>query len=254
MTAGTALLTTDGVSKRFGGLLVSDDISIAVIPGELHAIIGPNGAGKTTLLNQIGGQLFPNAGAIFFDGTDITAMPVAQRTRLGIGRTFQVPRIFHSFLANENPAVASLGRSARPPGFWTPLRDIPGVRSEADTALDAVGLSDRAMVRAENLSHGDRRLLEIATALAGKPRLLLLDEPMAGLGRDESLRMSALLKSLKGGAAAILMVEHDMEAVFALADTVTVLAHGKVIASGSPNDIRANALVRTSYLGDDDDA
>ena len=253
MTANLALLITSGVCKRFGGLLVSDDVSMSVIPGELHAVIGPNGAGKTTLLNQIGGQMLPDEGRIVFDGVDITAMPVEQRTRLGIGRTFQVPKVFHSFRAIDNPAVGVLGRNSHSFGFWKKLHDIADVRAGATAALDSVGLTERTDAHAENLSHGDRRLLEIATALAGKPRLLLLDEPMAGLGRDESLRMSALLKSLKGSAA-ILMVEHDMDAVFALADTVTVLAHGKVIASGLPVDIRADALVRSSYLGDDDDA
>lgn len=245
------LLTTRGVCKRLGGLLVSDDISIDVAVGELHAIIGPNGAGKTTLLNQIGGQLIPNAGAIVFDGVDVTSLPVHQRTRLGIGRTFQVPRIFQTFAAVDNPAITRVGRRPHAFGFWTALRELPGVGAEADAALTSVGLNEKRRERSELLSHGDRRLVEIATALAGKPRLLLLDEPMAGLGRDESLRMAALLKTLKGGAA-IVMVEHDMDAVFALADTVTVLVHGKVIASGPPADIRANPQVRSAYLGQDD--
>lgn len=252
MNAPVPLLTTDGVCKRLGGLLVSDEISIAVMPGELHAIIGPNGAGKTTLLNQIGGQLIPNAGTITFDGVDVTTMSVQDRARLGIGRTFQVPRIFHSFAAIDNPALGVLGRRNHSFGFWTALRNLPDASRDAEAALAAVGIDDKRMARSETLSHGDRRLVEIATALAGKPRLLLLDEPMAGLGRDESLRMSALLKKLKGDAA-IVMVEHDMDAVFALADTVTVLAHGKVIASGKPEAIRSNPQVRSSYLGDNDD-
>ncbi len=249
----TPLLTTRGVTKRFGGLLVSENVSIDVMPGELHAIIGPNGAGKTTLLNQIGGQLVPNAGTIVFDGADVTMLPVEHRTRLGIGRTFQVPRIFGSFATLDNPAIGALGRAARLFGVWTAIHALPGISNEATAALGAVALSERAAARSETLSHGDRRLLEIATALAGKPRLLLLDEPMAGLGRDELLRMSALLKVLKGDAA-ILMVEHDMDAVFSLADTVTVLAHGKVIASGKPDAIRSDPIVRASYLGEDDDA
>ncbi len=249
----TPLLTTRDVTKLFGGLIVSENVSLDVMPGELHAIIGPNGAGKTTLLNQIGGQLVPNAGTIVFDGVDVTALPVEQRTRLGIGRTFQVPRIFGSFAAIDNPALGALGRAADLFGLWTPLRARPGLSSEASAALGAVALSERAAASSETLSHGDRRLLEIATALAGRPRLLLLDEPMAGLGRDELLRMSALLKSLKGEAA-ILMVEHDMDAVFSLADTVTVLAHGRVIASGKPEAIRSDPIVRASYLGEDADA
>jgi len=246
------LLTIRGVCKRLGGLLVSDDISIDVMSGEMHAIIGPNGAGKTTLLNQIGGQLIPNAGVITFDGTDITALPVQDRARLGIGRTFQVPKIFASFAALDNPAIGILGRKGHTFGLWRSVRKLPDCEAEANAALAAVGISDKALAQTDLLSHGDRRLVEIATALAGKPRLLLLDEPMAGLGRDESLRMSALLKTLKGEAA-IVMVEHDMDAVFSLADTVTVLAHGKVIASGRPEDIRNSPQVRTSYLGADDD-
>jgi len=249
----TPLLRTRGVCKRLGGLLVSDGISIEVMPGELHAIIGPNGAGKTTLLNQIGGQLIPTAGTIVFDGVDVTSMSVQDRARLGIGRTFQVPRVFQSFSAADNPAVGVLGRKPHTFGLWTPVRRLTDCASQARAALSAVGVEDKGDARAELLSHGDRRLVEIATALAGKPRLLLLDEPMAGLGRDESLRMSALLKTMKGGAA-IVMVEHDMDAVFSLADTVTVLAHGKVIASGRPEDIRTNPQVRSSYLGADDDA
>jgi branched-chain amino acid transport system ATP-binding protein len=247
------LLTTRGVCKRLGGLIVSEDISIDVMPGELHAIIGPNGAGKTTLLNQIGGQLMPNAGTIMFDGIDVTALPAQERARLGIGRTFQVPKIFPSFAAVDNPAIGVLGRKPHSFGCWTHLRRLSDIGPEATAALAAVGLTDKGFSRTELLSHGDRRLLEIATALAGKPRLLLLDEPMAGLGRDESLGMSTLLKSLRGSAA-IVMVEHDMDAVFSLADTVTVLAHGKVIASGRPEEIRSNPQVRSSYLGDNDDA
>lgn len=247
------LLVTRGVCKQLGGLVVSDDISIDVMPGALHAVIGPNGAGKTTLLNQIGGQLIPNAGTITLDGIDITSMPVQDRARLGIGRTFQVPKIFPSFAAVDNPAIGILGRKPHSFGMWRPVRKLADCESQANAALAAVGIADKGRAQTELLSHGDRRLVEIATALAGKPRVLLLDEPMAGLGRDESLRMSALLKSMKG-AAAIVMVEHDMDAVFALADTVTVLAHGKVIASGRPEDIRNNPQVRSSYLGADDDA
>jgi len=247
------LLAIRGVYKRLGGLVVSENISIDVMPGELHAIIGPNGAGKSTLLNQIGGQLFPNAGTIVFDDTEVTSLPVQERARLGIGRTFQVPKIFPSFAAIDNPAIGVLGRKSHSFGFWTHLRKLPDIGLEANAALAAVGLTDKRLARTELLSHGDRRLVEIATALAGKPRLLLLDEPMAGLGRDESLRMSALLKMLKGGTA-IIMVEHDMDAVFSLADTVTVLAHGRVIASGKPEEIRSNPQVRASYLGDNDDA
>ena len=247
------LLTTRGVCKRLGGLLVSDDISIDIKAGELRAIIGPNGAGKSTLLNQIGGQLTPNAGTITFDGTDITSLPVQDRARLGIGRTFQVPKIFPSFAAVDNPAIGVLGRRHHTFGMWTHVRKLGDLGAQANAALAAVGITDKRYAHTELLSHGDRRLVEIATALAGKPRLLLLDEPMAGLGRDESLRMSALLKTLKGGAA-IVMVEHDMDAVFSLADTVTVLAHGKVIASGQPEAIRNDPQVRLSYLGADDDA
>ena len=175
------------------------------------------------------------------------------RARLGIGRTFQVPKIFPSFTAMDNPAIGVLGRRHHTFGMWTHVHELGDLGAQASAALAAVGIADKRYAHTELLSHGDRRLVEIATALAGQPRLLLLDEPMAGLGRDESLRMSALLKTLKGGAA-IVMVEHDMDAVFSLADTVTVLAHGKVIASGRPEEIRNNPQVRLSYLGADDDA
>ncbi|MFN3347447.1 ABC transporter ATP-binding protein [Pseudorhodoplanes sp.] len=246
------LLSIHNVCKRLGGLIVSEDISIDIMPGELQAVIGPNGAGKTTLLNQIGGQLIPDSGTIVFAGLDVTSLPVQARARLGIGRTFQVPKIFPSFAAVDNPAIGALGSRPHAFGFWTPLRNLDDIGPKAVAALDAVGLTDKHLARTELLSHGDRRLVEIATALAGKPRLLLLDEPMAGLGRDESLRMAMLLKALKGGAS-IVMVEHDMDAVFALADTVTVLAHGRVIASDRPEQIRSNPKVRSSYLGDNDD-
>jgi branched-chain amino acid transport system ATP-binding protein len=207
------------------------------MPGELHAIIGPNGAGKTTLLNQIGGQLIPNTGSIAFDGTDITSLPVQDRARLGLGRTFQVPKIFPTFAAADNPAIGVLGRRHHTFGMWTHVHKLGDLVLQTDTALAAVGIADKRGAKTELLSHGDRRLVEFATALAGKPRLLLLDEPMAGLGRDESV-----------------MVEHDMDAVFSLADRVTVLAHGKVIASGEPAEIRNDPHVRSSYLGVDDDA
>jgi branched-chain amino acid transport system ATP-binding protein len=247
---GTLLRTVD-LTKQLGGLPVSDRISIDVEAGSFHSIIGPNGAGKTTLLNQIGGQLAPDAGTVVFEGVDITALPAVRRARLGMARVFQVPKLFASFPVVENPAVALLGLGSHCFRFWQPMRHMP-VMAQAQDALASVGVTDRLEQRAAELSHGDRRLLEMAIALAGKPKLLLLDEPMAGLGRDESVRMTALLKRFKGFTT-ILMVEHDMETVFALADTITVLAGGRVIADGPPERVRFDPTVRASYLGADDD-
>jgi branched-chain amino acid transport system ATP-binding protein len=246
------LLSTADLSKRLGGLLVTDNVSFTVEAGEFHAVIGPNGAGKSTLINQIGGQLSPDAGRVLFDGTDITALSAPQRARLGISRVFQVPRLFASFTVTENPAISLLGLTAHVYRFWRPLNAMDEVMAEARQALEFVGIEDRQQQRASELSHGDRRLLEMAVALASRPKLLLLDEPMAGLGRDESLRMAGLLGKFKGSTT-IVMVEHDMDTVFSLADSVTVLAAGRIIASGLPEAVRADSAVRTSYLGEDDD-
>lgn len=243
------LLRVDGLTKRFGGVLASDDILLDVRPGELHAIIGPNGAGKTTLIGQLSGELTPDAGRVFFDGQDITALPVYQRSTLGLGRTFQITSLFADFTALDNVALAVQAHAGHSFHFWANARQASELREPARAALARAGLSARANEYVANMSHGEHRQLELAMALATKPRLLLLDEPMAGLGPEESARMVQTLRELKRELT-ILLIEHDMEAVFALADRISVLVYGRVIASGEPAAIRANAEVRQAYLGE----
>ena len=243
------LLQVDNLAKRFGGIIASDDLSLSVSSGELHAVIGPNGAGKTTLIAQLSGQLRPDAGTIRFAGNDITALPMHRRSQLGLARSFQITSLFLDLSVLDNVALAVQGHAGHSFRFWRAARSEPELRDPANTALARVGLSGRVDQPASALSHGEHRLLELAMALAGSPRMLLLDEPMAGLGPEESARMVAMLRALKNELT-ILLVEHDMEAVFALADRITVLVYGRVIASGAPADIRANADVRDAYLGE----
>jgi branched-chain amino acid transport system ATP-binding protein len=244
-----ALLEVDGVSKRFGGVIASDAISLAIPQGELHAIIGPNGAGKTTLIGQLAGEIVPDAGRIRFEGRDITALPIFRRSQLGLARSFQVTSLFVDFTALDNVALAVQAHAGHSFRFWRDARSEPELRNPARAALARVGLAGRGDVIVSNLSHGEHRQLEIAMALATTPRMLLLDEPMAGMGPEESARMVKTLRELKGELT-ILLIEHDMEAVFALADRITVLVYGRIIASGPPEAIRANAEVRQAYLGE----
>jgi branched-chain amino acid transport system ATP-binding protein len=244
-----ALLEIDGLTKRFGGVIASDNIVLDVKRGELHAVIGPNGAGKTTLIGQLTGEIPPNSGRIRFDGADITQLPVHARSRLGLARSFQVTSLFLDFTALDNAALAAQAHAGHSFRFWRDARREPQLRDPARAALKRVGLLERADVIVANLSHGEHRQLELAMALATSPRMLLLDEPMAGLGPEESARMVKTLRELKQELT-ILLIEHDMEAVFALADRITVLVYGRVIASGQPADIRANAEVRQAYLGE----
>jgi branched-chain amino acid transport system ATP-binding protein len=243
------LLIADGLRKSFGGLVASDAVSLDVRPAEVHAVIGPNGAGKTTLIGQLTGEIRPDLGRIHFRGKDITALPVHARSQLGLARSFQVTSIFLDFTALENVALAVQAHDGHSFRFWARAADDESLRAPARAALDRVGLAARADVPAAALSHGEHRQLEIAMALATRPALLLLDEPMAGMGGEESARMVALLRALKRDVA-ILLVEHDMDAVFALADRVTVLVYGRVIACGPPDAIRRDAAVREAYLGD----
>src|SRR6266852_179550 len=238
-----ALLQIDGLTKRFGGVVASDAISLAVSSGELHAIIGPNGAGKTTLIGELVGELMPDAGRIRFDGRDITALPTYRRSQLGLARSFQITSLFLDFSALDNVALAVQAHAGHSFRFWRDARGESQLRAPARAALARVGLAGRADVVVSNLSHGEHRQLEIAMALATRPRMLLLDEPMAGMGPDESARMVQTLRELKRELT-ILLIEHDMEAVFALADRITVLVYGRIIASGTPEAIRANAEVR----------
>src|SRR3954469_10904615 len=244
-----ALLTVEGLTKRFGGVIASDNVRLDVARGELHAIIGPNGAGKTTLIGQLAGEIAPNAGRIHFDGRDITALPVHDRSLLGLARSFQITSLFPHFTAIDNVALAVQAHGGHSFRFWRAARSEVELREPARAALDRVGLGHRADAAVARMSHGEHRQLELAMALATGPRMLLLDEPMAGLGADESARMVTTLRELKGKLT-ILLIEHDMEAVFALADRITVLVYGRVIASGDPAEIRANAEVRQAYLGD----
>jgi branched-chain amino acid transport system ATP-binding protein len=244
------LLAIDGLTKRFGGVLASDDITLAVQPGELHAIIGPNGAGKTTLIGQLVGEIAPNAGSIRFGGGDITALPTYRRSTLGLARSFQITSLFPDFTALDNVALAVQAHAGHSFRFWRDARRERTLREPALAALKRVGLSERADVVVANLSHGEHRQLEIAMALATGPRMLLLDEPMAGMGPEESMRLVQTLRELKQQQMTILLIEHDMAAVFALADRITVLVYGRVIASGAPEAIRANAEVRQAYLGE----
>ena len=243
------LLLVDSLARRFGGIVATDDLTFGISAGELHAVIGPNGAGKTTLIAQLSGQLVPDSGRIYFAGNDITAMPMHVRSSLGLARTFQITSLFLDLSVLDNVALAVQAHSGHSFHFWRNARREPELRDPARAALARVGLSARAESTASALSHGEHRQLELAMALASKPRMLLLDEPMAGLGPEESARMVATLRELKKELT-ILLVEHDMEAVFALADRITVLVYGRMIACGRPEDIRNNTQVRDAYLGE----
>jgi branched-chain amino acid transport system ATP-binding protein len=243
------LLLVEHLAKRFGGIVATDDLSLKVAAGELHAIIGPNGAGKTTLIAQLSGQLTPDSGRIYFSGHEITTLPMHKRSALGLGRSFQITSLFLDLSVLDNVALAVQAHAGHSFRFWRDARKEPELREPARAALARAGLSARAELPASLLSHGEHRQLELAMALAGSPRMLLLDEPMAGLGPEESARMVEMLRALKSELT-ILLVEHDMEAVFALADCITVLVYGRAIASGTPAEIRANAAVREAYLGE----
>jgi len=244
------LLEVRGLRKSFGALLASDDVDLEVLEGETHAIIGPNGAGKTTLISQLAGNLLPDRGRVRFAGEDITALSAPARARRGFARSFQITSIYPDFTALENVMLAVQAHSGSSFRFWRPAREEARLRSPASAILEQVGLAGRSGVSAANLAHGEQRALEIATALATRPRLLLLDEPVAGMGVEETQRMIALLSSLKGGKTLIL-VEHDMDAVFSLADRISVLVYGRIIATGTPQEVRANAEVRRAYLGEE---
>lgn len=247
----TTLLAVEGLTKHFGSLRVSDDVSLDVHAGELHALIGPNGAGKTSLIHQLSGLLASDAGRVVFDGVDVTALSLAQRVRRGLARSFQITSILPVYTVLENVALAVQARVGSSFRFFAAVADEAALNIEAEQALADVGLADRGSVRAGLLSHGEKRLLEIAIAIATAPKLLLLDEPLAGLGQEESKATIALLQRLKSRFT-IVLVEHDMDAVFALADRVSVLVSGRVLATGLPADIRANPDVRTAYLGDEE--
>ena len=245
------LLELRGLRKQFGALAVTDDVSLAVLPGEIHAVIGPNGAGKTTLIHQISGTLAPDSGQVVFAGQDVTRLPFHRRVRAGLARSFQITCIVPGFTALENVALAAQAREGSSFRFFRPAAFDARVNRAARAALEEMGLGPRAQVPAGALSHGEKRQLELAIALATRPRLLLLDEPLAGAGPEETERLVALLRGLKRRYA-ILLVEHDMQAVFALADRISVLVYGRVIATDAPAAIRADPAVRAAYLGEDE--
>ena len=244
------LLSTESLVKRFGGLAATDGLSLSVAEGELHALIGPNGAGKTTLIGQLSGELTPDSGTILFDGRDVTRLPVHKRAQRGLARSFQITSIFPSFTALDNVALAVQAHAGHSFRFWRDAARDRRLAEPARAVLERVGLGARADTRADALAHGEKRQLELAMALATGPKLLLLDEPMAGMGPEDSARMVELLQELKGGVT-ILLVEHDMDADFALADRITVLVRGKDLASGTPAEIRNDPAVREAYLGDE---
>jgi len=244
-----ALLRVNGLVRRFGGITATDHVSLDVAQGALHAIIGPNGAGKTTLISQLTGHLTPHAGSISLAGRDITRLAAYRRSALGLARSFQITSLLLDFTAADNVALAAQAQDGHSFRFFGDARKERGLRDKALAALQRVGLAERANVLVSRLSHGEQRELELAVALATRPQLLLLDEPMAGLGVTESARMVKLLAELRKEVT-IVLVEHDMDAVFALADRITVLVYGRVIASGVPSEIRQNEDVKRAYLGE----
>jgi branched-chain amino acid transport system ATP-binding protein len=245
-----AVLRLEKLRKSFGALVVTDDLTFDLMPGELHAVIGPNGAGKTTLINQMSGLIAPDAGAILFAGRDITALPMHARAALGLARSFQVSSILSGFSALENVALAVQSRAGSSFRFFGRAADEAALNGPALAALADVGLAERAHVPAGRLSHGEKRALELAIALAMEPIVLLLDEPMAGTGHEESARLVDVLRRLKGRFPVVL-VEHDMTAVFALADRISVLIYGRILASGTPAQVRADPRVVAAYLGEE---
>lgn len=244
-----SILSVTGLVKRFGGVAASAGVDLAVAAGELHAIIGPNGSGKTTLLSQIFGEVRPDAGAITFAGRNITGTPVHTRVLMGISRSYQITSNFPYATLRANLAFGLQSHARVAHRFWRRATLSDAMQAEADTILKQVGLSHRADTLVNDLAHGEHRQLELALALSTHPRLLLLDEPFAGLGAAEGKAMVRLIASLKG-THSIILVEHDIDAVFALADRITVLAEGRVLATGSGDDIRTSAAVRAAYLGE----
>jgi branched-chain amino acid transport system ATP-binding protein len=245
-----AVLDISGLTKRFGALVVSDGIDLTLRPGEIHAVIGPNGAGKTTLIAQICGALAPDAGTIRLKGRDVTHLPTRARARMGLARTFQISALAMEDTVLQNAMLGALGAGGNPWRLFRPVLSDRSLRETAEAALDRVGLLEKAAMRTADLSHGERRQLEVAVALTLKPAAFVMDEPMAGLGAEGGQKMTALLDTLRHEAP-ILLVEHDMDAVFALADRISVLVYGRVIASGPPDAIRADAAVRDAYLGEE---
>lgn len=243
-------LSCQGLQKAFGGLVVTDDLALSVASGEIHALIGPNGAGKTTALAQLSGELRPDAGTVWLDGADITDLSLPQRVHAGVARSYQVSSVFQDFTARENVELALQAMDRHSFRFFRPAARNAGRVERAEALLDQVGLGEEASVSTQRLSHGQTRQLEIAMAMASDPQVLLLDEPMAGMAPDEAGRLAELVRGL-AEAVAVLLVEHDMDVVFSVADRISVLHQGSLIASGDPDDIRADPDVHRLYLRDD---
>lgn len=246
----SSILEMKDLRKSYGGVTATDGVSLSVEKNILHAIIGPNGAGKTTLISLLSGAVKPDGGKILFAGKDITNQPAYSRAKIGISRSYQITSLIMSMSVLDNVALAIQARSGHSFKFIKPANSLTNIRNEALSILEQIGLASRAEDLTSNLSHGEHRLVEIAIALASNAQCMMLDEPMAGLGPEESVRMIDFIKQLKGSRT-ILLIEHDMDAVFALADTISVLVYGKIIATGSPDEIRNNEAVRHAYLGEE---
>ena len=247
--ADRPLLDVRGLHKRFGGLVATDDVDLQVAAGEIHALIGPNGAGKTTLVAQLGGQLVPDRGSIVFDGAEITHLPTHERARRGLVRSFQITRLFRSASVLDNVALAVQAVSGSSLPAWRPVHRERALFEQARAVLDDVGLGLQAGLGIDQLSHGERRALEVGMALASRPRLVLLDEPMAGMGHEESARMEQLIRKIRA-TSTVFLIEHDVDAVFRLADRVSVQVEGRIVASGDPGTVRNDAGVIAAYLGE----
>jgi branched-chain amino acid transport system ATP-binding protein len=245
-----SMLKVENLVKRFGGLVATDSFNMDVEQGELHAVIGPNGAGKTTLIHQLSGMLKPDSGSIYFDGQEISHLSAPNRCHAGMVRSYQITSIFKDFSVRDNVAMSIQAREGHSFRFWRNANKDTELADKAQAILKEMGLGERGNVLAYNLAHGEQRQLEIAMALATEPKMLLLDEPMAGMGPEESSRVTEYLNSMKGKYT-MLLIEHDMDAVFALADRITVLVYGQAVACGTPAEIRGNEEVRQAYLGDD---
>lgn len=246
----TSALSVSNMTKHFGALRVTDAVSLEVAPGEIHAIIGPNGAGKTTLINQLSGELTSDSGQIWLGSQEVTHLPVDQRVRLGLLRSYQITSVFEQFTVFENATLSALGAKSHAFSFWRRMLEHDRQVQQAIQVLTATGLADRSHLLAAELGYGEMRQLELAMALAAEPQILLLDEPMAGMSATEAAAVTRLLLGLKGHYA-ILLIEHDMQAVFALADRITVLVYGKVLFTGTPDEVKNHAQVRAVYLGEE---
>ncbi len=247
---GEVVLETRGITKRFGALTASEDISLDLRKGEIHAVIGPNGAGKSTLIAQICGGLAPDAGSVFLRGRDVTGFPARERAKAGLARTFQISQLAMEDTVCQNVVLGALGAHGSPWRFWRPAMADADLCARADAALERVGLAAKSGVKTAELSHGERRQLEVAVALTLSPSAFVMDEPMAGMGAEGSKRLTAFLNELRSEAP-ILLVEHDMDAVFALADRISVLVYGRIIATGTVDEVRRSPEVQAAYLGEE---